>query len=141
MFCFAYGSNMNREQMRKRCGDGAEFLKRAYLEGYKFVYDGYSSRRGGAVATIVKEKGSVVWGALYRVDENCLKKLDEYEGVPNVYWRERVVVRDDEGKEYEAWVYIKKLEGEGKPSESYRTLVVEGAKECGLPEEYIAKYL
>ncbi|MCX8076476.1 MAG: gamma-glutamylcyclotransferase [Aquificaceae bacterium] len=141
MFYFAYGSNMNLQQMKERCSNSAEFLKRAYLEGYKFVYDGYSSTRNGSVANIVKEEGSVVWGALYRIDEDCLKKLDEYEGYPKFYRRDELIVKDDYGNEYKAWVYLRKPQGEGKPSKKYMNIVVIGAIQCGLPEHYIMEYL
>lgn len=51
-YYFAYGSNMDINQMKDRCPD-AEFMNVAYLKGYRFVYDGYSKKRRGAVANIV----------------------------------------------------------------------------------------
>ena len=53
MYYFAYGSNMNHEQMKKRCPSG-KFITRALLSGYKYVYDGYSSSGKGAVSNIIK---------------------------------------------------------------------------------------
>jgi len=138
-YYFAYGSNMNFKQMKERCPD-ARFLKRAYLEGYRFVYDGYSDTRKGAVANIVEDKDKV-WGGLFEVSEECIKNLDRCEGYPKVYERKVLTVKDDEGNTYEAIVYLRKPRDKGKPSEEYRKVVLEGAKDCGLPEEYIKQYL
>ena len=68
---FAYGSNMNHEQMMLRC-PSAIFLKRARLENHKFVYDGYSKKRNGAVANIIKSSGDIAWGGP-RNDRNLNK--------------------------------------------------------------------
>jgi len=42
---------------------------------------------------------------------------------------------------YEALVYLKASFGVGKPSEEYKNVVIEGAKHCRLPEDYISKFL
>ncbi|MEO0299135.1 MAG: gamma-glutamylcyclotransferase family protein [candidate division WOR-3 bacterium] len=140
MYYFAYGSNMNHGQMKTRC-PGSKFLKRAYIEGYKFVYDGYSSFRQGAVANIIKDEGCIVWGALFEIDEKCLEKLDIYEGYPTCYQREVFSVKDDEGKEYKALVYLRNPKPVGKPSSDYKNITIEGAKQCGLPDDYIKQFI
>lgn len=68
---YAYGSNMNHKQMKERCPD-SRFLKRVYLKGYRFVYDGYSVIRKGPVANIIETKNGddVVWGGLFEISEN-----------------------------------------------------------------------
>jgi len=78
MLYFAYGSNMNHDQMRHRC-TGTKFIVKAYLENYAFVYDSYSSARYGAVANIIPEEGSVVWGGLWEIgdDAHRLQKKGE----------------------------------------------------------------
>ena len=45
---FAYGSNINLEQMNWRCPE-AEVFGAAVLEGYELLFRGNSSRGGGAV--------------------------------------------------------------------------------------------
>ncbi len=140
IYYFAYGSNMYQEQMKERCPN-SQFIKRAYLEGYKFIYDGYSSKWRGAVANIVEEEGNIVWGALYEITEEDLKKLDKYEGFPQVYQRCKILVKDDLGREYKAWVYLRDPQEKNKPSEEYRNRLYEGAKQCDLPYEYVKKYI
>ena len=95
MYYFAYGSNMNLDQMRKRCSSGFKFLCRVKLKDYKFVYDGYSENRKGAVANIIKSNNDIVWGGLFEVNKDCIEKLDFYEGYPNSYNRIIVKVEDD----------------------------------------------
>lgn len=142
MYYFAYGSNMNHEQMKKRCGEkNFKFIDKAYLNGYKFVYDGYSEYRKGAVANIVKSKNGKVWGGLYEINETCLKKLDEYEDYPHAYNRKEVEVFTEDGKKFVAWVYLREPRKPGNPSTVYRKIVLQGAKDCNLPEDYIKEFL
>lgn len=143
MLYFAYGSNMNFEQMNERCPGGHVFLKRAFLRGYRFVYDGYSNYRKGAVANIVetREENDIVWGALFEINSECLSKLDSYEGYPYFYDRKEVIVQDDEGNQYRTIVYLRTGKDESNPSESYKNIIIRGAKDCGIPDEYIEKFL
>lgn len=142
IYYFAYGSNMNHGQMKKRCGErGFKFIARAYLKGYRFIYDGYSEYRKGAVANIVKSRKGVVWGALYTIDEPCLKKLDAYENYPYTYDRREVEVFTEDGKKFVAWVYLREPRKPGTPSHKYRKTILEGARDCNLPEEYVREFL
>jgi len=140
MYYFAYGSNMNFAEMKKRAQD-SKYLKRVKLEGYKIIYDGYSLNRKGAVANIIKNMGSTVWGALFEVDDECLQSLDRYEGYPKSYQRKSLAVQDDQGNKYSAIVYLRKPLTKGKPSDKYREIVLQGARNCGLPEEYINNFI
>ncbi|MFC1553161.1 gamma-glutamylcyclotransferase family protein [candidate division KSB1 bacterium] len=137
---FAYGSNMLHQQMKERC-PGSKFIKQAFLIGYKFVYDGNSKKCAGAVGNIVKSKNSKVYGGLYEINEENLIALDGYEGYPNNYDRMEVEIEDNEDKIYEAKVYFRKWKRRGKPSSLYRKIVIMGARECGISDEYISKYL
>lgn len=142
MYYFAYGSNMNQSQMKVRCKNfSLRFIKKVYLEGYRFVYDGDSPSRQCAVANVVKDEKCRVWGALYEIDENYLSALDRYEGYPIYYQRKKEEVKDVDGAKYSAWFYFREPKEEGQPSDEYREVVFQGAKECNLPEEYIKKYI
>jgi len=135
MLYFAYGSNMNHKQMAERC-PGSCFVKRVYLEGYKFIYDGYSDTRKGAVANIIEENGNIVWGGLFEIKEDDLRSLDRYEGYPRFYDKKIVKVKDEASNVYDAWVYFRTGMKQNRPSEVYRMVVLEGAKDCNLPDEY-----
>ncbi|MFH0892460.1 MAG: gamma-glutamylcyclotransferase family protein [Candidatus Falkowbacteria bacterium] len=139
MYYFAYGSNMNRGQMKKRC-PSAKFLFRAYLENYKLVFDGYSKNWKGAVANIVPEDGSKIWGGLFEINDDNLAALDCYEGYHSkAYDRKELDTKDDNNKIYEAKVYFRLGEKPGDPSEEYLKVIIRGAGDCGLPEEYQEK--
>ena len=139
MFYFAYGSNMNHEQMRKRC-PYSNFVGAAYLNNAGFRYDGFSGAwNDKAVANIVSNDGEKVWGGLFEVSENDLAKLDRHEGFPKSYGKKVAHVIDAEGNTYDAWVYFRIGEMKGDPSEKYRKVVLEGARDCNLPEDYVVK--
>ncbi|MBN1521831.1 MAG: gamma-glutamylcyclotransferase [Candidatus Aureabacteria bacterium] len=141
MYYFAYGSNMDHGQMAERCPD-SRFLKRAYLKDHRFVYDGRSFSRGVSVANIVSSRGEKVWGGLFEISESDLMKLDFYEGhAHRIYDRKVVEVVDDSGTFFSSIVYIRQSQPIGTPTESYRSIVVKGARDCGLPEEYIQENL
>ena len=140
MYYFAYGSNLNHKQMNCRCSDN-KFITRAYSDNYKFVYDGCSSNRGGAVANILELTDNIVWGGLYEVSKSDLEKLDKREGYPNIYDRKELKVEDDQGNIYKAITYFRIGEKVGIPSNKYRKTVVNGAKDCDLPDDYVKNNL
>ena len=86
---FAYGSNMNLNQMAFRCPD-AEVVDTVRLEGYRLAF--CMNGGGNGVATILPEEGSYVDGVLWRISERDERHLDHYEGFPYLYGKEPVVV-------------------------------------------------
>ena len=136
MHYFAYGSNMNHMQMSKRC-PGSKFIKRAFLEDHKFIYDGYSFNRMGAVANVIERKKSIVWGGLFKLNYNDLVILDRYEGYPRSYNKKTVKVKDDTNNIIKVIIYYRISKGTGEPSDNYRNAVILGAKDCKIPNKYI----
>ena len=70
---FAYGSNLNLDQMARRCPD-AEPVGRVRLDGYRLAF----RRTGGGYLTILPDKGNHVDGLLWKVsaqDEQALNHL------------------------------------------------------------------
>jgi gamma-glutamylcyclotransferase (GGCT)/AIG2-like uncharacterized protein YtfP len=105
MLTFAYGSNLDEDQMRARC-PSARPLGRARLAGHALAFGGYSGRWGGAVASVVRAPGRTVEGVLYDLSRDDLRGLDAFEGVPCVYERAARVVTDDDGARWRAFVYV-----------------------------------
>lgn len=140
MFYFAYASNLNLGQMKRWC-PASRFLKTVFLEGHRFVYDGFSVTWDGAVGNIVKSEAESVWGALYDITERDRLTLDAFEGYPRAYDRKDVEVRDRDGNTYQATTYTRTGRALGKPHPDYEKVVLDGAKECALPEEYVDRYL
>ena len=96
---FAYGSNINLEQMDYRCPD-ATVVGPVVLENYELLF-----RRGG-FATIEPKKGERVHGLLWSITPECERSLDLYEGYPRFYDKQTVTVRDGLGRELPVMAYI-----------------------------------
>ncbi len=133
---FAYGANLESRRFRRRC-PSAVVLGRARLADYQLAFTRYSRAERGGVADIVAQPDAEVWGALYDIDDGCFAALDEYEGAPRAYRRETVRVTDDTGASHEAVAYIANKTGEFAPSRQYLAIIARGARDHGLPEEYV----
>ena len=80
----AYGSNLNKEQMRHRCPD-AKPVYTGYLENWELIYRGSKT---GAYATIRRKKGYRVPVAVWNISETDERNLDIYEGYPRFYYKQ-----------------------------------------------------
>jgi len=134
---FAYGSNLDVRQMRRRC-PGSSVVGRAWLPDYRLAFTRYSTKRKGGVADIVAEPGATVWGALYQCNDSDMAALDQFENVPYSYRRIDVVVFDDQKNELEAVAYFANKTGEFAPGRDYLGLIVTGSRDHKLPDEYVA---
>jgi gamma-glutamylcyclotransferase (GGCT)/AIG2-like uncharacterized protein YtfP len=127
LYYFAYGSNMNWEQMRRRC-PSAKFVCVASLKNYRFSIPRHSRLRNCGTANIFAETGSEVWGIVYDVSEQELAILDGFE---DGYRRERMLVlaSGDSQSSVEVLVYIaEKEDNVPLPSSEYKQLIVAGAR-------------
>ncbi len=138
MFYFAYGSNMDHHQMMAERCPGVKFIGPAILDEYCIFFDGFSAVWGGAVANIDKASDDEVWGGVFEITEEHLAKLDVFEGYPQYYSRKQVGVKMHGRSWVQAWTYYREAHPTGRPSAKYIHAVIKGAKECGLPEDYIA---
>ena len=138
MLYFAYGSNMERVQLKRRCPK-AKFVSAAALPDHELVFSGNSRMWGGAIADIRTAAAKNVEGVLWEITESERKALDEYEGYPDLYLRKEVQVRTSTGKVVTAFAYVMANPGrEAAPSKPYKRLLISGAEEHGLSEQYIA---
>jgi cation transport regulator ChaC len=123
---FAYGSNLDVDQMFRRCPD-AEVVGPAYLSSHRLDFCGHSAYWRGAVATVVRtNNGSCVPGALYRVNAWDLAYLDACEGHPSVYRRVPMKVVRENGRTVSAQVYVRECRGRGQPSVAYFRAIYKG---------------
>jgi gamma-glutamylcyclotransferase (GGCT)/AIG2-like uncharacterized protein YtfP len=129
-FYFAYGSNMNPDQMAVRCPKATP-AGVAVLRGWDVAINS----RG--VATIIPdEAGSVVEGVLWWVSETCLRTLDRYEGVASGhYFRESIQVRQGH-QVVQSIVYVASLSDLGEPRPGYLEGILHGASYFGLSRAY-----
>ena len=131
MLYFAYGSNLNLFQMKRRCKDSV-FLKKYELKGYKLNF-----RSKYRAADIEKSKNSIVPGALFEISKSDEKKLDVYEDFPILYkklyftYYNRTVM---------TYIMVNKTEFR-YPTERYLNVVKQGYKDCKLNFDYLTKAL
>ena len=83
---FAYGSNLNFEQMAYRCPE-ATAVGTAKLEGYELAF-----RRG--YLTILPKEGASVEGLIWSVTDHDESQLDCYEGYPTFYDKETLTMNE-----------------------------------------------
>jgi gamma-glutamylcyclotransferase (GGCT)/AIG2-like uncharacterized protein YtfP len=131
MLYFAYGSNMSRGPMRQRCPT-AQDAGRAILRGYRFVI------MASGYASVVPAAGQDVHGLLWRIGPRDLAALDDYEDIAGGLYRQAMLPVLRDGKTVEALVYLGCETREGRPRAAYIADVVAAARDCGLPEDYIA---
>ena len=132
MYYFAYGSNINRDQMLDRCLDSKPMFL-AILPNYKMVFVHASRKWRGGVASIKRFRGERVIGAIYEISEQNLRQLDIYEGYPNACDRVKIRVFDKDGKSVEAVTYIKAVQSEeAPPSQEYLAIIQQGYKDWGI---------
>lgn len=142
MFCFAYGSNLDPCQIRRRC-PSVQFLCVARLKNHRLAFDRKSAKRQCGVANVVPTVAHDAWGVVYQLSATDFIQLDRDEGVNSgAYVRKngQVVHRlgDDEPVKV-AIYYANKQPHPPLPSVEYKNLIVGGAKFWRLPGEYIAE--
>ena len=132
MYYFAYGSNLNKNQMLERCPDSKPMFI-ATLPNYKLVFVGWSRQWRGGVISIKPLRGERVRGAIYEVSEQCIQRLDKLEGHPTDYARQKVTVFDEDSEPIEAITYIKAGQfEETQPSKEYLAVIQQGYRDWRL---------
>ncbi|HUG10005.1 MAG TPA: gamma-glutamylcyclotransferase family protein [Opitutaceae bacterium] len=130
---FAYGSNMNEEQLKMRCTT-SHFLCRAVLAEHRFVI----TSRG--YASVVPHAGGKAHGVLIALTAPDERALDRYEGVAaGMYRRATVEVITELGYAVPALIYIDDIGGEGPPKPDYLERILDGARRHALPQESVAE--
>ncbi len=131
MLYFAYGSNLNHFQMKRRCKD-SKFIKKINLNNFKLTF-----RSKYRAADIEFKKNSIVPGALFDISKSDEKKLDIYEDFPNLY---KKYYFSYYGKKVMTYTMVKKT-GFKYPTERYLNIVKVGYKNCKLDFNYLKNAL
>ena len=130
MLYFAFGSNLNQKQMKKRCKD-SKYIGCYTLKNYKLVFRNFYL--GGGVADIQKQKNSSVLGAIYKISKKDEKELDIYEDFPKTYIKKYFKLL---GKKV-MFYFMPKKSKQIPPSKRYLNLIVQGYKDCGYKNNFI----
>ena len=131
MLYFAYGSNLNHFQMKRRCKD-SKFLKKINLKNFKLSF-----RSKYRAADIEYKKNSIVPGGLFEISKSDEKKLDIYEDYPILYKKFYFKYYNNKVMTY---TMVKKTSFTF-PTERYLNVVKRGYKDCQLDKRYLTKAL
>jgi cation transport regulator ChaC len=165
-YYFAYGANMDPEEMEQRGKDAPAYIKkynrslwkdewplqvqaeavgRALLKNHSLNMNKiYSKNSDVHFASVLPCKDSDVEGVLWKAGEPFMVVLDHYEGVhQGHYTREIVDVMTKTGEVFKAYVYIghpdhcPQTNEKGRIHPSYRDTMIRGAVHFGLSEARI----
>ncbi|MDB3942566.1 gamma-glutamylcyclotransferase [Candidatus Pelagibacter sp.] len=131
MLYFAYGSNLNLFQMKRRCKDSI-FLKKINLKDFRLTF-----RSKYRAADIEPKKNSIVPGGLFDISKSDEKKLDVYEDYPILYRKFYFTYYE---KKVMTYIMVKKTPFKF-PTERYLNVVKRGYKDCKLETKYLNKAL
>ncbi len=118
----AYGSNLNLEQMARRCPT-AKVVGATVMRNWQLLFWG--------VATIERSKGGIVPVLVWEIQPEDEAALDAYEGWPRLYRKESVRVTLD-GKQVRAMVYIMNHGYPHPPSRTYYETILAGYRSAGF---------
>ncbi len=127
MLYFAFGSNLNRKQIKRRCKN-SRFISRHILKNYQLVF-----RSKYGAADIQRKKGSSVLGAIYDINKADEKKLDAYEEFPKVYVKKYFKIW---GKKV-MFYYMSSKTKQTNPSKRYLSSIIQGYKDCGYKDSHV----
>ena len=127
MLYFAYGSNLNNFQMKRRCKDSC-FIKKYELKGYRLNF-----RSKYRAADIEKKNNSIVPGGLFEISKSDEKKLDVYEDYPILYKKMYFTYYN---KKVMTYIMPKKSKFR-YPTERYLNVIKRGYKDCKLDISYL----
>jgi gamma-glutamylcyclotransferase len=140
---FAYGSNLNLADLKKWCDKRNENMpklknpKITKLENFELGFTRNSFGRKGGVADIIFSKGNFCYGVVFDVAEHDFKILDKKEGVheDGMGAYERLELENG------SITYKVRVKDDNfiQPSNEYLDVIITGAKNHELPDDWIEK--
>jgi len=127
---FAYGSNMDRAAMAKRCPHSAPIgVARLVRHRFTIIEEGWAS--------VARDPRRSVWGLLWDLALPDVPALDRYEGLQAGLYAKVTQPVLTEGGPRRALVYVARRATPGRPRPGYMEAVVAAATAAGLPEDYV----
>ena len=125
---FSYGMNTNQDEMAYRC-PGAHSLGHARLIDHAF--------RFAVHADVVPCLGSYVDGVLWSITDQDLDHLDQLEGYPTYYGRDRVRVSQGSRIFLAVCYSMQPGQPDTLPSGRYMDMVLEGYAQHQVPTDQL----
>lgn len=127
---FAYGSNMHRSAMKRRC-PGARAVGPAALNDYRFFVglDGWGS--------VAPSAGDTVHGILWRLTPRDIAALHANELLHKGLYDVRYLPVRHGTRRLRAMIYLLRRRAAGTPRPGYVEMIAAAARGWKLPEPYI----
>lgn len=107
-----------------------------FIKGYKLEFN-KKSIDGSSKANLTKANESEVWGVCYELDEIGFEKLRELE---KGYFEHEVTVYNEKREILtSAKTFVSDKICDRLPNKEYLNIIIDGAKQNKLPENYIEK--
>ena len=137
---FAYGSNLDLLQMKRRC-PLSKLISKGSLSGHRLTFNKYSSGWSGGVADVIQDEGSEVWGLVFEISDSDLERLDRYEGYhkdqTSLYERWKAVIDTPDGQVCDVWVYtVVEKQKFVQPTLEYLQIIKDAAVRWNFPKVY-----
>jgi len=141
---FAYGSNMNPNQIHARCTH-PEFVALAKLPDHEVNFFGNSRVWDGAQETVIPSPGKIVYGVIYKLTKSDWDRLDSWQDVrldgTGAYFHFPTIIEDLTGKKHFVLTYKKCYQGESQlPSKEYLDLIIQAAIFHDLPIDCLERW-
>jgi hypothetical protein len=142
---FIYGSNLLDSRLDERLKVLNSFSlakERVILEDYKFIYN-KKSKDGSAKANLISKEGSKTEGIAICLLEDTLFEFGEKFEIGYDLKSVDVSYFDEQAnkKTFAAKTFISNNLTDSRPTEEYVGLIISGAHENSLPDEYITEIL
>ncbi len=118
----------------------AQAVGTAYVEGRNLTFT-KESKDGSGKCDIEQadSREARVWGVLFRIDSSESELLDSAEGLRHGYRSEHILTVLEGGTMSAVAYFATKTNKALRPYDWYKALVLAGAIEHQLPEEYVSK--
>lgn len=139
MVYLAYGSNMLIARLRRRAPSAAR-LGITCLPGYELRFS-KKSTDGSAKCDLRRNtaSGTIAYGVVFTIDDRDIPELDDAEGCDRGYRKDTFAVEVEGHGLLDAVAYIaERSTPDSLPYDWYVKLVLAGAIEHGLPDDYRA---
>ena len=129
-YYFAYGSNLNIEQMSRRCPNAEPIILKQplYIPNWQLCFRG--------VADIEPCNQSILPIGLWKITKDCEKALDSYEGYPRLYNKIYFQMDIDDKKET-ILCYQMNSDRYSAPYQVYYDTILQGYRDFNLDTKYL----
>ena len=133
---FSFGSNMDREQMKKRT-PLAEYVGVGHVVDHDLVFNRKGSYRPGGVASIVPKAGVNAYGVIWAISDDELAEMDRIETLRLMSAWEKWLLGKME--RISRQVYVAFPQGNILADQPYLELIIAAAEKANLPTEWIER--